>query len=92
MSNQCKHGINRDQCCECNKHYLEMAEAYRRHKNTNIGACVIRPFVDNAHLLDEAIDGLKEIDSHDCTEEVYETIEAAIVDLRTYRDWRLGNG
>ena len=61
----------------------QMQKAYRKEMLDRAGpAMTMRPLVDKElHYIDEVISALKKVEDTDCTEEVWETIQAAIEDL-----------
>lgn len=61
----------------------QMQKAYREEMMDRAGAAMtMRPLVDKeVHYIEEVISALKKIEDTDCTEEVWETIQAAIEDL-----------
>lgn len=68
-----------------------MIEAIKAHAN---GTGEMRPFVvvpDKSYLLDECVDALSKLfnglSNQDCTEEVYQTIEAILNDMKEYQNY-----
>jgi len=66
-----------------NNSFEQMQKAYRKEMMDRAGpAMTMKPLVDKEiHYLEETISALKKIEDTDCTEEVWETIQAAIEDL-----------
>ena len=66
-----------------NNSFEQIQKAYREEMMERAGpAMTMRPLVDkDIHYLEETISALKKIENTDCTEEVWETIQAAVEDL-----------
>ena len=66
-----------------NNSFEQMQKAYREEMMDRAGtAMTMKPLVDKElHYIEETISALRKIEGVDCTEEVWETIQAAIEDL-----------
>lgn len=66
-----------------NNSFEQMQKAYREEMMNRTGpAMTMKPLVDKElHYIEETISALKKIEDTDCTEEAWETIQAAIEDL-----------
>jgi len=62
----------------------QIQKAYREEMMDRAGpAMTMKPLVDKElHYIEETISALKKVEDTDCTEEVWETIQAAIEDLQ----------
>ena len=66
-----------------NNSFERMQKAYREEMMDKAGpAMTMKPLVDKElYYIEETISALKKIEDTDCTEDVWETIQAAIEDL-----------